>query len=81
MRMRSFDFSGVRELQVGDEEKHQVEIRFRSLPFTVVEVHIDGQRRIRSLFPRLSLFFWTLALVVSIPLGLTLAWFLYFRGA
>jgi hypothetical protein len=80
LRMRSFDFSGVRTLEVGDQEKHTVEVRFRSFPFNVVEVHIDGQRRIRNLFPRLSLLIWTMAAVIGLPTGLIVAWFLYFRS-
>src|SRR5690349_8999471 len=44
LRMRSFDWSGARTLEVGDQEKHQIVVRFRSLPFNIVEVHIDGKR-------------------------------------
>lgn len=80
LRLRSFDFAGARKLEVGEAEKHTVEVRFRSLPFNVVEVHIDGQRRIRNLFPKLSLLIWTMAAVIGLPLGLVVAWFLYFRG-
>ena len=80
LRLRSFDFAGARKLEVGDEEKHTVEVRFRSLPFNVVEVHIDGERRIRNLFPRLSLLLWTIAAVIGLPTGLLVAWFLYFRS-
>jgi hypothetical protein len=79
LRLRSFEFAGARKLEVGEEEKHTVEVRFRSLPFNVVEVHIDGQRRIRNLFPRLSLLLWTIAAVIGLPTGLLVAWFLYFR--
>lgn len=78
-RMRSFEVSGVREFDVGEEEKHKIEIRFRSLPFNVVEVFVDGKRHIRNLFPRLSFLIWTLAAVIFVPLGLTVAWFLYGR--
>jgi hypothetical protein len=80
LRLRSFDVAGARSLEVGDAEKHTVEVRFRSLPFNVVEVHIDGQRRIRNLFPRLSLLLWTIAAVIGLPTGLLVAWFLYFRS-
>jgi hypothetical protein len=79
LRMRSFDFSGARKLEVGDAEKHTVEVRFRSFPFNIVQVHVDGQRRIRNLFPQLSLLIWTMAAVIGLPLGLLVAWFLYFR--
>ncbi len=79
LRMRSFDVSGARKLEVGNDEKHTIEVRFRSLPFNVVEVHIDGVRQIRNLFPRLSLLIWTMAAVIGLPTGLLVAWFLYFR--
>lgn len=80
LRMRSFDWSGARKLDVGDQEKHQIEVRFRSLPFNIVEVHIDGKRQIRNLFPRLSLMLWTMAAAIGLPTGLLVAWFLYFRS-
>lgn len=78
-RIRSFDVSGVRELEVGDEEKHLVEVRFRSFPFNVAQVYVDGRRRIRNLFPRLSLLIWAMAAVIFIPLGIILAWLFHFR--
>jgi hypothetical protein len=80
MRLRKHGLWGARTLEVGEREKHLVEIRFRALPFTVVEVYIDGKRRIRNLFPRLGLTLWTMAAAGAIPLGLTIAWFLNTRG-
>jgi len=74
-RLRSFEVSGAREFDVGEAEKHHVEIRFRSLPFNVVEVYVDGKRHIRNLFPRLSLMIWTLAAVVCVPIGLLIVWY------
>jgi hypothetical protein len=79
MRLRKHGLWGARTFAVGEQEKHRIEIRFRALPFTVVEVYVDGKRRVGNLFPRLGVLLWTIAAAAAVPIGLTIAWFLHTR--
>jgi hypothetical protein len=81
LRLRKHGLWGARTFEVGEREKHQIEVRFRALPFTVVEVYVDGKRRIGNLFPRLGLLLWTIAAAGAIPIGLTIAWFLHTKAS
>jgi hypothetical protein len=79
LRMWNFDFSRVRKLEFGNEEKHTVEVCFRSFPFNIVQVTSTASAASQSVSATEPAYLdhgcsdWA-------PTGLFVAWFLHFRG-
>ncbi len=75
LETRSFALSATRSLIVGNDERHHVEIRSRTVPLWSVQAFVDGQRHARQLFPDLQLLFkMTMSLLaIFVPIALIMA--------
>jgi len=68
--VRSFSLRGSRSLTVGDDERHDVRIQWKALPFWSVQAFVDGQRHIDELYPDIRLLFRMMMTMLAVSVTL-----------